>query len=169
MKTSAILLTLLPLFGFAQQHNSSEVQKINTTACPTWDNKKQPSKAEYFQSLRTSGKAKNTDLAMVTPKEKTIAKKQMADKPVAKKEYIPAFSTGDDIILENKKANSVIAESKTAEKPAIEKKIENNQLASTSSNDRVKAKSKNKKVKNNCSGATHKKIPKNNNAKCPAF
>lgn len=168
-KATAILCFLLPIACLSQQE-SRVVTTTNTTDCPTWENKKQPSKAEYFQSLRTSsGKTKDQQIAYLNKKE-LKPQKQPGEKPELERSYIPAFSSGD-AIMENKsivKKDPEIQEEKEIEKlEVVEKQTSETKVQSSVSNERTKKKKK--KVKTNCAGTNGVNTSKKNNTKCPAF
>src|SRR6218665_4071911 len=109
MKAIALLIALFPVVCFAQQTNTSGT-KPATDACPDFRKAKQPSKADYFRSLRSGKKAApNTHPKLAYNDPKPVrAKKQLpetpAEHPAAQKQtsYTPSF-TGSDIAAEPKK------------------------------------------------------------------
>ena len=67
MKNILLILFAVPVYCFAQQNNS--IPKPATDACPSWNNKINNSKAEYFYFLRTN-KAKDQQVASTSTSSK---------------------------------------------------------------------------------------------------
>lgn len=180
MKATALIIALFPVLCFAQQTNTA-LTKPATDACPTFKKGKQPSKADYFRSLRTVKKAApntNSELAYNTP-EPVPAKKQSperpSERPAAQKQtsYTPSF-TGSDMAAEPKKTTMIPEKEKAIAPPAAEKAIAKTDAAekavSSENTERVKTKAKRKATKHNtCSTPKKTKKAKGNNEKCPAF
>src|ERR1039457_4128619 len=75
MKIIILILILFSTFCFAQEgkNSTSTPTKPSTTDCPTWNKKKQNSKAAYFEYLR-SPKSKENQQSTFSKPQKAQAK-----------------------------------------------------------------------------------------------
>lgn len=163
MKTASLLFLFIPALCFSQTESKAPV-KSSTTDCPTWKNKAQVSKANYFESLRHTKTAKDPQqLASVSKKEVPVKK---VNEPKEQKAYVPSFSASEDKVLSEKKEIPEKAPEKNiAEKPAIKKE----KTESVATNAKPKAEKKTQKRKNADYSSGKVRTSKKNAQKCPAF
>ena len=91
MKKILLILFAIPVYCFSQQNNN--IPKPATDACPSWNNKINNSKAEYFYFLRTN-KAKDQQVASTPSSSKRT-------NPTQK---IVRYAPGEDPFLTPKRA-----------------------------------------------------------------
>jgi len=187
MKATAILIALFPIVCYAQKNNSvTATEKPATDACPTFKKGKQPSKADYFRSLRTVKRTTpttpgNTELAYNTPKPVTT-RRQPVEKPVTRTEkpkpYVPSF-TGTEVAAEPKKvpAEKPVVASDEKVKPEAPESTKTpepktpTKTINTESKEKIKTRVKQQPAKKSTKapGVKRIKTKRGNNEKCPAF
>ncbi|MES2591489.1 MAG: hypothetical protein V4608_06365 [Bacteroidota bacterium] len=80
MKGSILIFLLFPFFCLAQESKTSVAAKPSTIDCPTWKKSKKVSKADYFQSLRTTQKSGTQATYNTNPKIQPNSDPQKAKK-----------------------------------------------------------------------------------------
>jgi hypothetical protein len=162
-----IFALLFPVVCFAQTTKTPAV-KPSTTDCPTWNNKQQVNKTDYYQSLRHPKSAKAQ--AVVDPNHIAEKKTPVAKpKTEVKKSTVPSFSSGSDPLLEKKKP----VEAKTTvkeEAPLTEKKeaaAKPEAKTTAAAKEKTEKKPAKKKDANYNSGKV--RTSKKSQEKCPAF
>jgi hypothetical protein len=159
------LALLFPVAVFAQT-TKTPAAKPSTTDCPTWNNKQQVNRADYYQSLRHPKSAKAQ--AVVDPTHVVEKKPVVKAKPKAEpKSTVPSFSSGSDPLLEKKKPVEVkaIEKKETAEETKAVSKPE----AKTTSAAKEKTEKKTAKKKESAYNSGRVRNTKKSAEKCPAF
>jgi hypothetical protein len=198
MKTSVLILFLLPVLCFAQSNKgkTDATVKPSTTDCPTWNNKsKKVSKANYFQYLQTNkpnpqstattypdSKVQSNPVNQKTKKtNQKIESKEKAEKLInTDKEQLPK---GGEKAIAGKKSTSSDTEKTTySEKESSPTSAANDKVvketASFTKTDSTKAgestakqKAESSKLEKKLSRLTRRttKVRKHSNSKCPSF
>ncbi|MDF2435834.1 MAG: hypothetical protein K0Q95_210 [Bacteroidota bacterium] len=158
------LAMIFPVMCFAQT-TKTPTPKPSTTDCPTWNNKQQVNKTDYYQSLRHPKSAKAQ--AVVAPGLVTEKKPVVKPKAEAKKSTVPSFSSGSDPLLEKKKP--VEAKTTGKEETPEETKPIPREEKKPAAVTKEKTEKKPSKKKESAYNAGKVRNAKKSAEKCPAF